>query len=401
MNKRDREQLRASIAKDLVQGQGEHSPTRDLLRQYAPLEGIITRPAPTVSPLPADTCPVENTLAPHATVAQNAHSPWHGATVAGDARVASGATVAGYATVKGELRIPNTINFRVFPTLNPFAKAVYYQLFLLSHGFQRDRCVVGLVKLARSVLMSLRKVQDTIVYLEKRGLIKRLGANLGGPSKGSIYHVPLPAAEPVYDAAEAERSTLAHNATVAPRATVAPAATVARYATNKDDDDDIKENHHQRAGRSQIAAPPVENHTLAAKPRERQGSTDRHFALVRDAYEKATGNTWNVSDFTAYEEHGLEKLPAGKIVSAIHAVARRTPAKINSFRYFVKEIVAVPDPRNRAWQKKQLEKIVRRIRDNSVGREVYSSIDLIEDVKCACAREAVPFDHDIFNELVS
>ena len=96
-----------------------------------------------------------------------------------------------------------------------------------------------------------------------------LGANLGGPSKGSIYHVPLPAAEPVYDdAAEAERSTLAHNATVAPRATVAPAATVARYATNKDDDDDIKENHHQRAGRSQIAAPPVENHTLAAKPRD-------------------------------------------------------------------------------------------------------------------------------------
>ncbi|PYV31425.1 MAG: hypothetical protein DMG09_25905, partial [Acidobacteria bacterium] len=87
-------------------------------------------------------------------------------------------------------RVPNTINFRVFPTLNPFAKAVYYQLFLLSHGFQRDRCVVGLVKLARSVLMSLRKVQDTIVYLEKRGLIKRLGANLGGPSKGSIYHVP-------------------------------------------------------------------------------------------------------------------------------------------------------------------------------------------------------------------
>jgi hypothetical protein len=109
MNKRDREQLRASIAKDLVQGQGEHSPTRDLLRQYAPLEGIITRLAPTVSPLPAaaGTYPVEISLAPRATVAQNAHSPWHGATVAGDATVAPGATVAGYATVKGELRVPN------------------------------------------------------------------------------------------------------------------------------------------------------------------------------------------------------------------------------------------------------------------------------------------------------
>ena len=84
------------------------------------------------------------------------------------------------------------INFSIFPTLNPFAKAVYYQLFLLSHGFRRDTCIIGLVKLAKSVLMSLRKVQDTVAYLEKRGLIKRLGANLGGPSKGSIYQVPLP-----------------------------------------------------------------------------------------------------------------------------------------------------------------------------------------------------------------
>jgi len=145
----------------------------------------------------------------------------------------------------------------------------------------------------------------------------------------------------------------------------------------------------------------VENHSSAAAPRERQGSTDRHFALVRDAYEKATGNTWNVSDFNAYEEHGLEKLPAEKIVSAIHSVARRTPAKINSFRYFVKEIVAVPDPRNRAWQKKQLEKIVRRIRDSSVGRAGHSETNFIEDVKCACAREGLPFDNDIFNELVT
>ena len=45
MNKRDREQLRTSIAKDLVQGQGEHSPTKELLRQYAPLEGVVTTPA--------------------------------------------------------------------------------------------------------------------------------------------------------------------------------------------------------------------------------------------------------------------------------------------------------------------------------------------------------------------
>src|SRR6266487_5586882 len=199
MKKRDRDQLRASIARDLVQGQGEHSPTKELLKHYAPLEGIVTTPAPDISRRPGSARPVENSLAPHATVAQKQHSPWHGATVAPAATVASGATVERWATVKGELRVPNTINFSIFPTLNPFAKAVYYQLFLLSHGFRRDTCIVGLVKLAKSVLMSLRKVQDTIVYLEKRGLIKRLGANFGGPAKGSIYHVPLPVVEPIYD----------------------------------------------------------------------------------------------------------------------------------------------------------------------------------------------------------
>src|SRR5205814_8517023 len=85
MNKIDREQLRASIAKDLVQGQGEHSPTKELLKQYAPLEGIITTPAPDISRRPGSAHPVENSLAPHATVAQKQHSPWHGATVARDA----------------------------------------------------------------------------------------------------------------------------------------------------------------------------------------------------------------------------------------------------------------------------------------------------------------------------
>src|SRR5213083_3215574 len=243
MKKRDREQLRASIAKDLVQGQCAHSPTKELLRQYAPLDGVIT---PNVSPQPGRALPVENTLAPPATVAQKHNSPWHGATVAPAATVASGATVERYAMVKGELRVPNMINFSIFPTLNPFAKAVYYQLFLLSHGFRKDTCVVGLAKLARSVLMSRRKVQDTIVYLEKRGLIKRLQAILRGPSKGNIYQVPLPFTSTAPGANVADDATMAPHAKVAPPAKLAPRTTVAPYATNKDDDDDdIKENHQR------------------------------------------------------------------------------------------------------------------------------------------------------------
>src|SRR5262245_527718 len=115
MNNGSREQLTAAIANDLIQGRGGHSPTRELLRQYASVEGIITKSAPGISPESGYAQPVENSLAPHATVARNDSGPWHGATVAQGATLASDATVAPYAEVKGELRVPNTINFSLFP----------------------------------------------------------------------------------------------------------------------------------------------------------------------------------------------------------------------------------------------------------------------------------------------
>src|SRR4029453_3035126 len=222
MKKRNQEQLRVAIANDHAQGLGGYSPTRELLRQYAPLEGIITKSAPEILPKTGCLEPVENSLAPHATVAPNDSSPWHRPTVAQDATVASCATVARYPGAKRELRVPNTINFSLFPTLDPFAKAVYYQLFLLSHGFKRDRCIVGLAKLATMVLMSLRKVQHTVAYLEKRRLIKRLGSALGGTSKGNIYQVMLPTADMAPCATVAQSTTLAGDATVALHATLAP-----------------------------------------------------------------------------------------------------------------------------------------------------------------------------------
>ncbi len=293
MNKRDREQLKASIAKDLIEGQGEPSPTRELLRQYAPLEGIVTGPARDETLYSGGAPPVEKTLAPRATVARNDDSAWHGATVVPDATVAPRATVAGYAMVKGELRVPNTISFSLFPTLDPYAKAVYYQLFLLSHGFKRDTCLVGLAKLSRSVLMSQRKVQNTIAYLEKRGLIRRIESKLGGPSKGNLYQVPLPVASTAPDATAAQGATVEGDATVAPHATLAPGATVARGANNKDDDDKQKKQSSSNGGQLAGSVGSVENHNRAAAPRETAESAAEHLALVRKAYEKlpAIGGT--------------------------------------------------------------------------------------------------------------
>ncbi len=403
MNKRDMQQLKASIARDLVQGQGDNSATRDLLKQYVPLTGIVSKPDPDIRP----EMPVENCLAPRATVAQNDIPAWHGATVAPHATLASHATQARYARVKGELRVPNTINFSLFPTLDPFAKAVYYQLFLLSHGFRKDTCLINLPTLARLVLMSQRKVQNTIVYLESRGLVKRIGSRLGGESRGNYYQVLIPEDVPPSNPIippenddENETDCMAPDATLAPRACLAPHATVARGATIKNDDDDIKiKNKSSSKGEEpEISGELVENHSCAAAPREKETA---EFLLVREAYEKATGNRWSQSDSEAYLQNNIANLPATKIVSVLETVVRRTPTKINSFKYFAKEITAQPDPRNRAWQKKRLERIVHKIRDISVGRGDYSMADFVEDVKCGCAREGVVFQNDLFNELVS
>jgi hypothetical protein len=396
------QQLKASIANDLVRGQGDNSATRDLLKQYVPIDGIVSKPEP-------DIPPVENCMAPRATVARNDISACHGATVAHHATLASHATLARYARVKGELRVPNTIYFSLLPTLDPFARAVYYQLFLLSHGFRKDTCLVSLPTLANSVLMSQRKVQNTITYLESRGLVERIGSRLGGKSRGNYYQVFIPESVPTNNpnippenCDEPEDGCTASDATLVPRATLAPHATVARGATNKDDDDDIKiKNRSSSKGEeTEIADNPVESHTCAAAPPEKE-TAEQKVLLVREAYEKATGNRWNQSDSETYEQNSIGNVPAARIVSVIEAVARRTPTKINSFKYFVKEITAQPDPRNRAWQKKRLQKIVHKIRDISVGRSDYLMADFVEDVKCSCAREGIVFENDLFNELVS
>ena len=174
---------------------------------------------------------------------------------------------------------------------------------------------------------------------------------------------------------------------------------MARGATIKNDDDDIKiKNKSSSSKGNEISSRLVENHTCAASPREKETA---NFLLVREAYEKATGNRWNQSDSEAYNQNSIESVRANKIVSVKETFVRRTPTKINSFKYFVREIVTQPHPRNRAWQKKRLEKIVHIIRDISIGRGDYSMADFVEDVKCNCARQGVVFENNLFNELVS
>jgi hypothetical protein len=238
--------------------------------------------------------------------------------------------------------------------------------------------------------MSQRKVQNTIVYLESRGLVKRIGFKLGGEKRGNYYQVLIPENMP-----PGSPNIPPENCDENETNCMAPDATI-----KNDDDINIKNKSSSKGEESQIGDKPVENHTCAAAPREKE-TAEQNFLLVREAYEKATGNRWSQSDSEAYEQNSIANLPPAKIISIVETVVRRTPIKINSFKYFVKEITTQPDPRNRAWQKKRLEKIVHKIRDISVGRSGFSMADFAEDVKCSCAREGIVFENDLFNELVS
>jgi hypothetical protein len=115
MNNRKGLFLRAPFIRNTV-GQCQHASSRkEGSNENVQEECAVSALASTQS-----LAPVENSLAPHATVAPDDGSAWHDATVAPDA------TVARYAMVKGELRVPNTLNFSLFPTLDPFAGAVLH-----------------------------------------------------------------------------------------------------------------------------------------------------------------------------------------------------------------------------------------------------------------------------------
>jgi hypothetical protein len=66
----------------------------------------------------------------------------------------------------------------------------------------------------------------------------------------------------------------------------------------------------------------VENHTCAAAPREKE-TAEWDFLLVREAYEKATGNRWNQSDAEAYEQNKICNVPAAKTISVLKVIDRR------------------------------------------------------------------------------
>jgi hypothetical protein len=142
-------------------------------------------------------------------------------------------------------------------------------------------------------------------------------------------------------------------------------------------DDDLKHNNHHHSSIADDDSP--------------------HLQEVKTAYCQITGNPWLPSDTEAYTTSGVFRIPDNQAVETIQAVKQRCGSRINSFNYFVKEILNTSDPHNRRFRRRALSKIVKRVRDAHVGAENYGVADFVYDVKQTCACEGVVFDNDLFN----
>jgi len=374
--------------------------------------------------------PVENTPAKMTTVAKTEAPPTPMATVVKMATVAELATHANLTTVdnlatldrltgvKGELRVPNTILDSLLPTLEPAAALLYLRLYRLSHGYKKERCIVGLHKLATATNTSERTVQRAIEYLERRGLISREGASFGGRTKGIQFRVRVPAREEANLTTQDNMTTVANLATKPTHAnltTVTKMTTLANLASNKDDDL-LNINHHQsandpsfpqpliaepqhaRSARRESCDPPGSIKTAPAATHVNSESPALdHLSQTITVYTTITKNPWLQTDTVAYLQHHIDQVAVEKVKTVIQTVFQRAESRVNSFAYFVKEILAVNDPRALGVRRKALATIIRRVRENHTGLSNYGIADLVFDVKNACAREGVIFDNDLFN----
>src|SRR5258706_404503 len=181
MNKKQLDSLSSTLSKAINPAARKIEATAKILEQIEPLP-VLSKPireagaATLDQPGGAVHAAVENCLANLTTLDNLTMSD----------------SLANLTTVKGTLHVPNTIMDVLLPALEPVAALLYLRLYRLSHGYRNQSCIVGLHKLATATHTSQKTVQRAIDSLEKRRLILREGANLGGRTRGLQFRVRVP-----------------------------------------------------------------------------------------------------------------------------------------------------------------------------------------------------------------
>lgn len=267
---------------------------------------------------------------------------------------------------KGFIAIPTYLLDELAKTLTPTEWTLYLRLFRLSYGWHKDTCIVGLEALVEATNISRTILREALKSLQNRKLIQVIETINSKEIKGTKYRI--------YTLSESD--TVSKSDRVSDSDTVTFSDTVSVSDTIKyiDDHDDLNKDHHQK-------------------------SQTEHQKNVMMIYQKITGNSWTKADSDKYTK--VKNIPIEKIETAIRLTNQRATNRPNSFAYFIKEIFSVANPtkQSRSQQKKILERIVNSLQNSHIGSS-YSIANLTYDVKEACIREDVPFDHDLFNEIM-
>lgn len=248
-------------------------------------------------------------------------------------------------------RTPNYLDDEIMPTLQPSEQLVLRRLYRLAYGFNRDTTdKVSLTKLAEKCNLGVATVKLAIKSLEAKRLIEIQSDQSRDPKGGNRYRV------------------------------------LAELITSND-----------QLGQS--LAKLIDSH-IKDDDHDDLNNTDHHQSGVMMIYQQLTGNSWTKLDQATYEK--IKNIPLEKIEQAIRLASQRAASRPNSLNYFVKEILNLVQPsgQSKTQRKKVLEKIVTRVRDLHVGATNYKFPDFVEDVKREAAREGMPFDNDLFNQII-
>ncbi|MBA3765528.1 MAG: replication protein [Acidobacteria bacterium] len=150
-----------------------------LLSQYAPASDALEETSasgaasPEVNALKHIAPAHSATPASSAAAAQNDFEPLHRAAVAQHSTPAQQTAVAGFT------RIPHEVLDRILPTLDTYDQSLLIRLYRLTRGFNKDTCRVSVPTLAKACNISERQIRKSIIKLEGRGFIQRVGQDFG------------------------------------------------------------------------------------------------------------------------------------------------------------------------------------------------------------------------------
>ena len=101
-------------------------------------------------------------------------------------------------SVRGVTAVPNTVLDNLLPQLEPYEQLVYLRLYRLSHGFRTDTCLVSVDRLATACKISPSSTIRAVRDLERKGMVRRLEAKLGGKmsevrgNRFRVFRPPVP-----------------------------------------------------------------------------------------------------------------------------------------------------------------------------------------------------------------